>query len=173
MDNLEHLRFPIGKLVVPESYPMADIKSWIENIRSLPQEIRSIANSLSEEQLAKPYRPEGWTGKQVIHHVADSHLNCLVRVKLALTEDNPTIKPYNEEKWARLSDYEMPISISLDLIENTHAHLVYIFDRMTELDFHRMFTHPQYQYTRSIGYLCALYSWHGKHHTAHLKLLQG
>ncbi len=170
---MEHLRFPIGKLVVPETYPMEDIRGWIDSIRSLPSEIREVANSLSDEQLSKPYRPEGWTGKQVIHHVADSHINCLIRLKLALTEDNPTIKPYNEEKWARLSDYEMPISFSLDLIENTHAHLVYLLDRLQELDFHRMFTHPQYQYTRSIAYLSALYSWHGKHHTAHLKLLQG
>jgi hypothetical protein len=169
---MEELRFPIGKFELPESYPMTAIQGWINDLKKLPAEIRAAAEALSEEALDQPYRPEGWTGRQVIHHVADSHMNALIRLKLALTEDNPGVKPYHEERWAKLPDYSMPIEPSLQLIEMVHAHIVYVLERISEQDFQRMFTHPQYQYTRPLAYLCALYSWHGKHHTAHLALLK-
>lgn len=168
---MEELRFPIGRFELPETYPMEAIRGWVNDLRSLPAEIRHAANALNEMQLDTSYRPEGWTGRQVIHHVADSHMNALIRLKLTLTEDNPTVKPYSEEKWAQLPDYALPVEASLELITHVHTHMVAVLDQLEEIDFNRLFTHPQYQYTRPLAYLCALYSWHGKHHTGHLRLL--
>ena len=168
---MEHLRYPIGNFKLPESYPMDSIKGWIQDLKHLPLEFRTIAESLSDNQLHSPYRPDGWTGLQVINHVADSHMNALIRIKLTLTEENPTVKPYIEEEWAKLPDYLLPIEVSLSMIDGIHNHMTSLLENLNEADFHRPFTHPQYQYTRPLAYLCALYSWHGKHHTAHLKLL--
>jgi hypothetical protein len=166
-----HLKYPIGNFVLPETYTQEAISVWVNEISALPDEFISTANSLSEKQLDTPYRPDGWTGRQVIHHVADSHMNALIRVKLALTEDSPIVKPYVEALWAEQADYKMPIESSLTMISGIHAHLSELFKYMTDEDYLREFTHPQYKYTRPIAYLCALYAWHGKHHLGHLKLL--
>lgn len=168
---MEHLRYPAGNFTLPVTYSMDSIRGWIQDIRDLPLEFRTIAESLSNHQLHSSYRPNGWTGLQVIHHVADSHMNALIRIKLTLTEENPIVKPYIEEDWAKLADYSLPIEVSLSMIEGIHNHMTAVLESLNETDFQRTFTHPQYQYTRSLAYLCALYSWHGKHHTAHLKLL--
>jgi len=168
---MEHLQYPAGKFELPSEYTKEAIDLWVSQIASLPSEFISVAKSLSESQLDTPYRPEGWTGRQVIHHIADSHMNALVRLKLALTEDVPTVKPYIEASWAEQSDYRMPIDSSLSILTGIHAHLSNLLQHMSEDDFKREFTHPQYKYTRPIAYLCALYAWHGKHHTGHLKLL--
>ena len=98
---MEHLRYPIGNFILPESYSNEAIQGWIQDLKNLPLEFRTIAESLSYQQLHSPYRPDGWTGLQVIHHVADSHMNALIRIKLTLTEENPTVKPYIEEEWAK------------------------------------------------------------------------
>lgn len=168
---MEQLQYPIGNFVLPETYTKEAISVWVNEISALPDEFISHANSLSEKQLDTPYRPDGWTGRQVIHHVADSHMNALIRVKLALTEDTPMVKPYVEALWSEQVDYKMPIESSLAMIRGIHAHLSELFKHMTDEDYLREFTHPQYNYTRPIAYLCALYAWHGKHHLAHLKLL--
>ena len=168
---MEHLRYPIGNFILPDSYTFEAIQGWIQDLKNLPLEFRTIAESLSHQQLNSPYRPDGWTGLQVIHHVADSHMNALVRIKLTLTEENPTVKPYIEEEWAKLADYSLPIEVSLSMIDSIHTHITAVLESLNEADFQRPFTHPQYQYTRPLAYLCALYSWHGKHHTGHLKLL--
>jgi hypothetical protein len=170
--DLERLKFPIGKFVLPEAYTKGQINTWVRAITDLPMELNTAINQLSETDIDKAYRPEGWTGRQVVHHLADSHLNCLVRIKLALTEDNPIIKPYHEEKWALLSDYSLDIKSSVQIVEGVHAHLASLFAGMQEADFFREFTHPEYKYTRPIAYLCALYAWHGSHHCGHLRLLR-
>ena len=128
---MEHLKYPIGNFVLPETYTQEAISIWVNEISALPEEFISLANSLNDKQLDTPYRPDGWTGRQVIHHVADSHMNALIRVKLALTEDSPIVKPYVEALWAEQADYKMPIESSLTMIRCIHAHLSELFMHMT------------------------------------------
>jgi hypothetical protein len=172
MSNDENLRYPIGRFSNLESYEITETKKHIEQIEALPHHLLKVLEQLSEEELSKPYRPGGWTGNQVVHHMADSHLNCLIRLKLTLTEDNPTIKPYFEERWAELSDYSLPIDSAIDLIRATHFKLGNLLKGLKDDDFRRTYVHPQYQYQRDISYLTALYAWHGSHHVGHLKLLK-
>lgn len=172
MSNDEQLRYPIGRFSNLESYSIAETKKHIEQIEALPHHFLKVLDQLSDEDLSKPYRLDGWTGYQVVHHVADSHLNCLIRLKLTLTEDNPTIKPYFEERWAELSDYSLPIDSAIDLIRATHFKLSNLLKSLKDEDFARTYVHPQYQYQRDISYLTALYAWHGSHHVGHLKLLK-
>lgn len=164
----EDLRFPIGKfdknIEVTE-----DMRSgFVNDLRELPLKIRSAVESLSDEQLDTAYRPEGWSVRQVIHHIADSHLNAFIRIKLALTEDVPTIRPYDEAEWAKLSDSELPIEPSLKIIEGVHTRIVEILSNLSDEDFRRELIHPdsgKWTLEKFIG----LYAWHGKHHTAHIK----
>ena len=173
MIDLDSLKYPAGKFKLPEEYTNSAIDTWKNEIRRFPEEFRSVAVQLSSEQLDTPYRKAGWTGRQVIHHVADSHLNALIRVKLALTEDNTTVKPYDEQAWAETAEYKLPIEPSLDQISIIHFKLSTLFDSLTENDFRRLYTHPAENYTRPLAYLLALYSWHGKNHLGHLKILLG
>jgi uncharacterized damage-inducible protein DinB len=172
MTNDEHLRFPIGRFSNLESYETSETRKNIEQIEALPHHLLKVLEQLSEDELAQSYRQGGWTGNQVVHHIADSHLNCLIRLKLTLTEDNPTIKPYLEERWAELSDYSLPLDSAIDLIRATHFKLSNVLKGLHEEDLRRTYVHPQYQYQRDISYLVALYAWHGNHHVGHLKLLK-
>lgn len=171
IDN-EKLRYPIGRFSDRESYDIAETRKFIEQIEALPHHLLKVLEQLSEEDLSRPYRPDGWTGNQVVHHISDSHLNCLIRVKLTLTEDNPTIKPYFEERWAALSDYSLPIESAIDLIRGTHFKLANLLKGLSDETFRRTYVHPQYQYQRDLSYLVALYAWHGSHHLGHLNLLK-
>jgi hypothetical protein len=171
IDN-EQLRFPIGRFSDRESYDIAETRKQIEQIEALPHLIIRTLAELSDEELASPYRPNGWTGNQVVHHISDSHLNCLMRVKLTLTEDNPTIKPYLEERWVELSDYSLSLESAIDIIRGTHFKLANILKGLSDDTFRRTYVHPQYQYQRDLSYLVALYAWHGSHHLGHLKLLK-
>lgn len=164
-------RYPIGRFKEPEQWTSEELHLWIEQIGHLPHHLMKVVQELSEEQLDTPYREGGWTGRQVIHHIADSHVNCLVRVKLVLTEENPVIKPYDENAWAKLPDYAENIDSALDIIRGVHHKLSVVLKACRPVDFNRLYTHPQYGYTRPLAYLCALYAWHGAHHTAHLRLL--
>jgi hypothetical protein len=143
----------------------------IDDIERLPGEFRAAASALSAAQLDTPYRPGGWTGRQVIHHVPESHMNAFVRFKLALTEDLPTIRPYDEAGWASLKDSRTaPPELSLALIDALHVRWVLVLRNMSDADFVRRYNHPElgpYTLDKAI----ALYSWHGKHHTAHLRLI--
>lgn len=169
MDSLELLRYPIGKMPNPATFTQEEVQSWIVDIEKLPQQLRDAVQNMTVAQLDTPYRPEGWTVRQVVHHVADSHINAMIRLKLALTEDNPTIKPYEEQLWAELPDTKMDIEISLALIENLHLRFVKILRGMAWADFRRTFYHPGLAESVTLGALASMYSWHGRHHTAHIK----
>lgn len=168
MESLEQLRYPIGKMPNPATFTQEEVHSWIADIEKLPKQLRDAVQNMTPEQLDTAYRPEGWTVRQVVHHVADSHINAMIRLKLALTEDNPTIKPYEEQLWAELPDTKMDIEISLALIENLHLRFVQILRAMPWADFKRTFYHPGLAQSVPLGALASMYSWHGRHHTAHI-----
>jgi hypothetical protein len=168
---LEKLRYPIGEMPMPLTFNKLELKKWISDIEKLPAQLRTAVQNLTTEQLETPYRPDGWTVRQVVHHISDSHINAFVRLKLALTEDNPTIKPYEEQFWAELPDSKMPIEVSLAIIENLHKKMVVILRGPSSTDFERTLFHPGSKKTFKIGTLAAMYSWHGLHHLAHIENL--
>ena len=159
------LRFPIGKFDIGAFGSRAEN---IETLAMLPANLRAAVERLSDEQLDTPYRPEGWTLRQTVHHIADSHINTLCRFKLALTEDEPpTIRPYYEERWAELPDSKLPVDVSLGIIDGVHARLVEILRNLSDTDFQKEFVHPETG-GWTLEKALALYAWHSKHHTAHI-----
>lgn len=162
-------RYPIGE------FDRADFTNRSENLRTiaeLPAKVASAVAGLTDEQLDTPYRDGGWTVRQTVHHLADSHMNSLIRFKLALTEDEvPTIKPYYEDRWAELGDMNLPVDVSLGLIKGIHTRWSALLDSMTDTDFQRLFIHPETGEWTLDGAL-ALYAWHSKHHTAHITSLR-
>ncbi|MEM8898615.1 MAG: YfiT family bacillithiol transferase [Bacteroidota bacterium] len=167
--DLEKLKYPIGKYQPPETLDAETMKSWIREIRELPLKVKTRIAGLSDEELSLRYRPEGWNIKQLVHHLSDSHINALVRVKWVLTEDAPTIKPYYEARWAELPDsVQLHPAISLNLLEAVHYKLVYLISEMTTEDWERKFYHPEYEGALEIGKYMGLYAWHGNHHLAHI-----
>jgi len=167
MTELDDLRYPIGKFSPPAARTPAVRAGHIETLRQLPERLRAAVNGLSDAQLDTPYRDGGWTLRQVVHHFADSHANSYVRFKLALTEDWPTIKPYDEAAWARLPDSRMPIGPSLDFVAGLHARLVALLESMSEADFEKGFNHPERGRVTLANNL-AMYDWHSRHHVAHI-----
>lgn len=165
------LRYPIGQEVVPAATTPDERAERIEAITSLPAEIRAAVTGLSEAQLDTPYRPDGWTVRQLVHHVADSHANGYIRLKLALTEPNPTIKPYAEALWAELADSALPIELSLRIIDGIHARWSVILHSLAPDDFKKTYQHPE-RGSLTIDQGVASYVWHGKHHTAHITELR-
>lgn len=169
---MEHLQYPIGKFEFGKSYTALDNQKHIEAIEHFPAKLKAIASQFTEEQLNKTYRPNGWTAKQVIHHLFDSHVNAYIRVKLALTETAPTVKPYAEALWADLEDgRHAPVASSIALIEALHQRWVYLLKTLTTEDFQRTYFHPEYKRTFQLNELLALYAWHGEHHYGHLKII--
>jgi hypothetical protein len=165
------LQYPIGKFSFPQSITPDQRQQWIADIAELPAKFRAAAEALTVDQLGNPYRPGGWTARQVIHHVPDSHMNAYIRFKLALTEGDPVIKPYDESAWAGLIDTAVtPIGNSLGLLDALHDRWVRILQHMNCDDFARTFRHPELGPVR-LDQNLALYAWHGKHHTAHLASL--
>lgn len=164
-------RYPIGKFQKPHAITAADRVDAIAVLAELPGQLSSASGGLRDEQLDAPYRDGGWTVRQIVHHVADSHMNALVRVKLALTEDWPTIKPYDEAAWAALGDTTMPIDCSLDLIENLHARWVALLRSLDEQQWRRGFNHPE-SGRQTVELATLAYSWHSRHHTAHITRLR-
>jgi len=164
----ENLKYPIGKFIVPDAYTEELIAQWKNDIAELPALIKAAVAGLTDGQLETPYRPNGWTIRQVVHHVADSHLNSIIRFKWAMTEDNPTIKAYHEDLWAKLADYKLPIEPSLIMLDGIHARLTALFESFTEEDWNRTFIHPESGATILLKRNLALYSWHGRHHLAHI-----
>lgn len=166
------LRYPIGRFERPASIAAADRGAMIRNIAALPAKLREATAGLNDSQLDTPYRPDGWTVRQVIHHVADSHINCYVRFKLALTEHEPTIKPYEEGLWAELPEARTaPIELSLALLEALHQRWNLMLAAMSEAEFQRTFRHPDLG-LMPLDVTVALYSWHSLHHTAHITTLR-
>ncbi len=165
------LSYPIGKFERPTSTTAADRQSRVATLAALPANMRGAVRGLSEKQLDTPYRPGGWTVRQLVHHVADSHLNGYCRVKLALTEENPVIKPYDEKSWAELPDTKLPIELSLGILDSVHARLDAILRSLTAEQFARPFLHPA-SGPATIETWLALYDWHSRHHTAHITALR-
>lgn len=167
------LRFPVGKFQMEDdNLTDEERRQLIEQIAETPDRLREAVGGLSDEQLDTPYRPEGWTVRQVIHHVPDSHLNSYIRLKLALTENEPTIRPYDEAQWARLPDsQETPVEVSLKLLDALHQRWVILLRALTPADFQRAFRHPELGLVSLNKYL-ALYAWHGRHHVAHITSLR-
>ena len=170
--DLESLKYPTGKFIAPENYSPEVINAMITEIANLPKELRLKSASMTQVQLDTPYRPEGWTGRQVIHHIADSHINAYVRFKLSVTEDGPTIVPYDEVQWAQLSDSTLPIDSSIHILEGLHLRWTTLLRNFTEDDFEKYYIHPAYQSRWSMKKALALYAWHGKHHLGHLNLIK-
>ena len=165
--DLENLKYPIGRDDNPPFTSENKDKS-IDTIRLFPRQIKDITSKLTNEQLDSRYRPEGWSIRQVVHHCADSHMNALRRFKLALTEDNPTIKPYLEAEWAKLADYKLDIEISLGLLESIHKRWTVVLENMTESDFKRTYFHPESQKVSTMSEVLMHYDWHSRHHLAHI-----
>lgn len=172
MPTLDQLKYPIGTFQLTENITDKHIQLWIRDIELLPSQIRLAVAGLEDEHLDTPYRPDGWTVRQVVHHVADSHMNGYIRVKLALTEDNPTIKPYEEQLWAELPDSKLDIDVSLKIIDAVHTRWVEILRGLNAVQFERTFHHPANQTVMAIKQHSGLYSWHGRHHTAHIETLR-
>jgi uncharacterized damage-inducible protein DinB len=169
--TIEQLQYPIGKFHVPDIISMEILSTWIEEIAAFPKQLSDEVSTLTEEQLDATYRPGGWSIRQVVHHCADSHMNSFIRIKLALTEDTPTIKPYDEGKWAELSDSSsMPIQASLDLLQGLHARWVVLLYLTDKVDFQREFFHPEQNRNIRINEIIGFYAWHGKHHLAHIRM---
>ena len=166
------LRYPIGKRVAPASFTPELRASNLKIIDETPAKLRRAVAGLTDAQLDTPYRPGGWTVRQRVHHVADSHMNAYIRTRLALTEDNPPVKPYDEAKWAELPDAKtMPIEGSLNIIEALHARWVHLIRSLTTQDLGRTMFHPEHGKI-TIDALLAIYAWHGPHHTAHVTELR-
>ncbi len=165
-------RYPIGKFEMPAAVTPALRQSAIETIAETPAKFRSAVRGLSESQLDTPYRDGGWTVRQVVHHLPDSHLNAYIRLKLALTESSPTIKPYEEDKWARLADSRAtPVEVSLSLLDSLHTRWVLLLRSLGPEDFSRKLVHPEHG-EKNINWLLFIYAWHGPHHTAHITELR-
>jgi hypothetical protein len=166
------LRYPVGPFVAPSSLTAADRAAAITTLAELPARMRLATAGLTEAQLDTPYRPDGWTVRQVVHHTADSHMHAYARLKFAVSEDNPTIKPYAESVWAEMADAtSAPVTVSLDLLDALHARLVLMLRSLGPADFARTLFHPE-RGGMSIDDYLALYDWHSRHHTAHITALR-
>lgn len=165
------LRYPIGQFDPPPTISADQVAWWIDEIEHLPAVLRSTVEPLTQAQLSTPYRPDGWQVRQVVHHVADSHINSYVRFKWALTEERPTIKAYFEDRWAELSDYStVPVEVSLALLDSLHARWVALLRSLDENDLRREFVHPEWGPV-SLATTVGIYAWHGRHHVAHITRL--
>ncbi len=165
------LRYPLGTFTAPGSASPSTRAAHIAAIHALPTHMRQAVKGLIDGQLDTPYRPDGWTVRQVVHHVADSHLNASCRLKLALTEDAPTIKPYDEARWATLADARLPIDVSLRLLDALHERWAAILGALQPTDYARRLKHPE-SGEHDIDWLLAMYDWHGRHHVAHITRLR-
>src|SRR5581483_784856 len=166
-------RFPIGKFNGQPPANEAERNKFLKDIEETPSRLRSAVAGLSEAQLNTPYRDGGWTVRQVVHHVPESHMNSYIRFKLALTEDEPTIKPYAEDRWAQLADVQnTPIEVSLALLDSLHQRWVILLRGLRPGDWQKTFRHPEIG-LMNLDKTLALYSWHGKHHVAHITALRG
>ena len=168
----EELKFPIGKYE-PKLFSESVKEEWLADIRFLPNALENAINNLDEQQLQTPYRIGGWTVHQVVHHVADSHINAYMRFKLGYTEENPSIKPYDEKLWANLADVEnLPVNVSITLLYALHQRWYEFLKHLTESDYQKTVYHPEHQKQFTLWQLLGLYAWHGRHHTGHITQLR-
>lgn len=169
MKSQQDLSYPVGVFAATPSPTESTLNGWRQIIADFPTQLRAETIGLKPEELAYHYRPDGWTIQQVVHHCADSHMNAFIRFKLALTEDHPTIKPYNEAAWAEMGDYHQPISASLAVLEGLHARWVALLEGMSEEQYQRSFFHPEHGTPFSLILGLDTYQWHCRHHLAHVK----
>ncbi|MCK8479976.1 YfiT family bacillithiol transferase [Psychroserpens algicola] len=169
-EALYKLRFPIGEFQKPEIITPETIKLWIQDIEQFPQAVEAVTKGLTTEELNWQYRPDGWTIKQVVHHCADSHMNSIIRFKLALTEESPTIRPYYEERWATLIDsIDDNINDTLNLLNGLHAKLGKLLSHISTKELSRVFVHPEHGRRFQLDETIGMYAWHSNHHLAHIK----
>lgn len=166
-------RFPIGPAPNRLELSSGERRAMIDEIAAAPARMREAVRGLTDAQLDTPYREGGWTLRQVVHHVPDSHLNAYCRLKLTLTESEPTIRPYDEASWAQLDDSrDTPVEVSLTLLESLHTRWVTLFRSLRDDDFARTFRHPEHGGTQTLDWLVAMYAWHGRHHAGHITSLR-
>lgn len=172
MEDLEKLRYPIGTFVCPVEISHEDISTWIEVLERLPAKLTGLVKDFSEEQLETPYRDGGWTVRQVVHHLADSHHHSYTRFKWALTENRPLIKAYHEKEWSAMVDARSaPIELSLTYLTALHAKLVYLLKGLSIQDFQKSYIHPDGNISVSVAENLGKYAWHSNHHFAHIQNL--
>ncbi|MBS1783533.1 MAG: putative metal-dependent hydrolase [Bacteroidetes bacterium] len=172
-DGHEQLAYPIGRYETPDKYAPEMQNEWITSIEVLPKWLDLCIENLDKAQLDTPYRPGGWTVNEVIHHLADSHLNAYVRLKLALTEDSPVIKPYDEKLWAQMPDVETtPVNISITLLHALHYRWVQTLRNMQPIDWERTYFHPEQERYVPIWEMTDMYAWHGRHHMEQIRGLR-
>ncbi|MXV14628.1 YfiT family bacillithiol transferase [Hufsiella ginkgonis] len=165
MTTQPDLRYPIGKYVSPAQITPEQVDNWIAEIAMLPAKMHDAAAGLTDEQLDMPYRPGGWTLRQVFHHVPDSHANAYIRFKLGITEDRPTIRPYFEDRWAETEDGKFaPVQVSLNLLDALHQRWVLFLRSLTPADLERTYVHPEHGKTFVLKDMIGMYVWHGEHH---------
>ena len=170
---MEELRYPVGKYVVPTNITPENIKEWIAEIEQLPAKLKETIKNFKESDLETTYRPDGWTARQVIHHLADSHMNAYTRFKLAMTEEHPAIRPYHENLWAELSDGKSaPVYFSINILEAVHARWVLFLRSVSADDFKRTLFHPESKKIYVLDEFLALYAWHCRHHLGHLEIVK-
>lgn len=163
------LKYPIGEFETPKPIAKSQITEWIHEIAYFPNRIKELVNNLDDDILEWRYRPNGWSIKQLVHHCADSHMNAYIRFKLALTEVNPTIKPYFEDRWAELTDTIVAdISVSIQILEGLHHRWVILLESMSELDLTSTFIHPEHGQQFTLAETIGMYAWHANHHLAHI-----
>ncbi|WP_018621439.1 YfiT family bacillithiol transferase [Spirosoma luteum] len=161
------LRYPIGDFVHGQEFSGPETQQHIATLAELPVKLTRLVGKWGDDRLDTPYRPDGWTVRQLVHHMADSHMNAYVRTKLALTEDNPTISPYEEGEWAKLPDSRLDVAPSLVILHNLHLRWVAILEALAEPELERTYFHPASEKTFPIRQVIALYAWHGEHHYQH------
>jgi len=167
--DLQQLKYPIGQFIMPEIFDEKQAKIWISEIENLPGQIKKATENLSNEELNQTYRPEGWTLRQVVHHIPDSHMNAYIRFKQAMTEDIPTIRPYYEERWAETEEArDGDIEMSVALLTGLHQRWVAFLKTLKIQDYQRKYIHPAQGKELTLAIMLGTYAWHGKHHLAHI-----
>lgn len=169
MTDIELLKYPVGRFEKPENITKPILDQAISEIGSFPNLLKSTVQNLSDAQLDTPYRAGGWTVRELVHHCSDSHMNAFIRFKLALTEENPTIKAYHEADWAKLPDSALPIRFSFEILLGVHYKWNYLLEKMSAKDFDRTYYHPESKNTVSLKEATLMYSWHCRHHLAHIQ----
>lgn len=173
MSNDDTLRYPVGKFSPQDSYSPEEVKANIRRIESLPAKVEAAIRNFSEAQLDTPYRVGGWTVRQVIHHLADSHMNAYIRIKWTLTENTPTIKAYDEKAWAQTPEVKLDPSISINLLKSLHIKWASLLTELKSDDLSKEFIHPETKKHNFISRIIAMYAWHGEHHLGHINLVAG
>jgi hypothetical protein len=173
MSNEDQLRYPIGKFAAKDTYSPDEIKSNIQRIETLPGKVEALVKNLSLQQLDTPYRDGGWTARQVIHHISDSHMNAYIRFKWTMTEPTPLIKAYDEKLWAETPEVKLDPAISIQLLKALHVKLVAMLKLIKPEDLKKQFLHPETNKHVPLDRMIALYAWHGEHHLGHLTIVAG